>query len=106
MTHASDSTTKKYVGKFNVAGIHINKDKPLPLPVVPVAGEAREEIAEQAALGFQILAAASNPPIDPGYLYKQVDLHLTDSVSHNRFLHEDVPKLFDLDHKVGQIFWI
>ena len=32
VTHASDSTTKKYVGKFNVAGIHINKDKLLPLP--------------------------------------------------------------------------
>ena len=44
MTHASDSTTKKYVGKFNVAGIHINK-KPLPLPVIPIAGEAREDIA-------------------------------------------------------------
>ena len=87
-----------------MGGIQIIKDKPLSLPVVPVAGKARDNITEQAALGFQILAAASNPPIDPGYLYKQVDLHLTDSVSHNRFLYEDVPKLFDLDHKVGQIF--
>ena len=104
VTHASDSTTKKAVGKFNVSGIHINKDKPLPLPVVPVAGEARDDIAEQAALGFQILAAACNPPMDPSELYKQVDLHLTDSVSHNKFLFEDVPKLFNLDHKVGQIF--
>ena len=104
ITHASDSTTKKAVGKFHVSGIHINRQKALPLPIVPVAGEAREDIAEQAALGFQILAAACNPPMDPRDLYKEVDLHMTDSVSHNKFLHEDVPKLFDLDHHVGQIF--
>ena len=104
ITHASDSTTKKAVGQFNVAGVHVNKEKPLPLPVVPVAGEAREDVAEQVALGFQILAAACNPPIDPGELYKQVDLHITDSVAHNKFIHEDVPKLFDLDHDVGQVF--
>ena len=104
ITHASDSTTKKAVGKFHVSGIHLNNQKPLPLPVVPVSGETREDTADQAALGFQILAAACNPPMDPRDLYKEVDLHLTDSVSHNKFLHEDVPKLFDLDHKVGQIF--
>ena len=104
ITHASDSTTKKAVGKFHVSGIHINQQKPLPLPVVPVAGESREDIAEQAALGFHILAAACNPPIEPAMLYSKVDLHMTDSVSHNKFLYEDVPKLFDLDHTVGQIF--
>ena len=42
--------------------------------------------------------------MDPRDLYKEFDLHLSDSVSHNKFLHEDVPKLFDLNHKVGQIF--
>ena len=104
ITHASDSATKKAVGKFHVSGIHVNRQKALPLPIVPVSGEAREDIAEQAALGFQILAAACNPPMDPRELYKEVDLHMTDSVSHNKFLHEDVPKLFDLDHNVGQIF--
>lgn len=72
--------------------------------MVPVAGEAREETAEQAALGFQILAAACNPPMDPAELYRQIGLHMTDSVAHNKFLHEDVPKLFDLDFTVGQIF--
>ena len=91
---------KKAVGKFNVAGIHVNKSKPLPLPVVPVSGESRDNIAEQAALGFQILAASHDPPLDPADLYKQVDLHITDSVGHNEFLHEDVPKLFDLNHQV------
>ena len=46
LTHAGDSTTKRHVGKFYVSGIHINKDEPLPLPTVPVAGEAREEVAQ------------------------------------------------------------
>jgi hypothetical protein len=104
VTHASDSTTKKRVGKFNVAGIHFNKEAPLPLPVVPVAGEARGDVAEQAALGFEILAAASNPPKEPADLYKEVDLHMSDSVKHNKFLAEDVPLLFNLDHVVGQVF--
>ena len=45
LTHASDSTTKKGVGKFNVAGIHINRDVLLPLPTIAVAGESKEEIA-------------------------------------------------------------
>ena len=29
---------------------------------------------------------------------------MTDSVSHNKFLSEDIPKLFNLDHKPGQLF--
>ena len=40
ITHCMDSTTKKYVSKFAVSGIHINKENPLPLPTVPVAGES------------------------------------------------------------------
>lgn len=52
ITNATDSTTKEAVGKFNVSGVHVNRAKPLPLPVVPVASEAREEIADQAALSF------------------------------------------------------
>ena len=104
ITHAGHSTTKRHVGKFYVSGIHINKQTALPLPTVPVAREAREEIAQQAALGIEILAAAMDPPISPAEIYKSVDLHLTDSVSHNKFLSEDVPKLFNLDTKPGQIF--
>ena len=75
-THAADSTTKKGVGKFNVSGIHINKDILLPLPTIPVAGETKEEVAEQAALGFELLAVASGK--NPADLYKIMDLHLTD----------------------------
>ena len=76
----------------------------IPLPTVPVAGETREEIAAQAALGFEILAAAREPPITAKQLYKQVDAHMTDSVSRNKFLSEDLPKLLELDHKAGQLF--
>ena len=65
----------------------------LPLPTIPVAGESREEITAQAALGFQILSEASGK--DPGDLYTMVDLHMTDSTGHNKFIE---------DHKVGQIF--
>ena len=101
-THASDSTTKKGVGKFNVAAIHINRFELLPLPTIPVAGETKEEIAEQAAMGFHLLAMASGKTVEE--LYKVMDLHLTDSVSHNKFLSEEIPKLMDLDHKTGQIF--
>ena len=102
LTHSADSTTKRGVGKFNVSGIHVNREFVLPLPTIPVAGEAKEEIAEQAALGFQILAAASGK--DPGELYRSVDLHMADSTGHNKFLSEEVPKLLDLDHKAGQLF--
>ena len=29
---------------------------------------------------------------------------MTNSVSHNKFLSEDLPKLLELDHKAGQLF--
>jgi hypothetical protein len=47
--------------------------------------------------------AACDPPKDPAELYKETNLHLSDSVALNKFMAEDVPKLFNLDHKVGQI---
>ena len=103
LTHATDSTTKKHVGKFNVAGIHFNKVSHLPLPTVPVSGESRDQIAEQAALGFELLGASCEPPVSPAELYGLMDQHLTDSVFHNKFLGEDVPKLLNLETEVGQV---
>ena len=44
VTHATDSTTKKRVGKFAVSGIHIGRNAPFPLPVIPVGSEATEDI--------------------------------------------------------------
>ena len=100
-THASDSTTKKGVGKFNVAALHINRDEVLPLPTIPVAEESKDEIAEYADMGFHLLTVASGKTIEE--LYKVMDLHLTDSVSHNKFLSKEIQKLMDLDHKTGHI---
>ena len=84
ITHTSDSTTKKTVGKFIVLGIHINPNTIIPLPRVPVAGETREEVAQQAGLGFEILSDSREPSIKAAELYKEVDAHMTDSVSHNK----------------------
>ena len=36
VTHALNSTTKKYVGQFQVSGIHINKEEFILLPTIPV----------------------------------------------------------------------
>ena len=62
---------------------------------IPVAGETREDLAEQVALGFQILAAASGKPAEE--IYKDVDLHLSDSTNHNKHIGEDVAELFQMD---------
>ena len=32
MTHAGDSTAKRHVGKFYVSGLHMNKERAIPLP--------------------------------------------------------------------------
>ena len=101
IVHQSDSTTKKSVGKFSVSGLNVNGQM-IPLPTIPVAGETRDEIADQIALGFRILGAASGK--DAGDIYSLVDAHIPDSVSHNKGLGQDVPKLFNLDTIVGQLF--
>ena len=76
----------------------------ISLPTVPVASEAREAFAQQAALGIEILAAAGEPQIEAADLYKEIDVHMTDSVTQNNFLSEDIPKLFNLNHKPGKLF--
>ena len=68
-----------------------------------VSGEVREDINERAALGFHSLAVPCDPLMDPCNLYKQIAFHLSDSVSQNKFLHEDV--LFNLDHSIPHIFF-
>ena len=87
---------------FNAAGIYINNEIVMPLSTIPVLGESKEDITEQDALGFQILVADSGQ--DPSYLYTFTDLHFIDCVRHNKFLNEEVPKLLNLDHNIGQIF--
>ena len=53
-------------------------------------------------MGFELLALASGRKAED--LYKLMNLHLTDSVSHNKFLSKEIPKLFDMDFQTGQIF--
>ena len=56
ITHATDSTTKKRIGQFAGAGIHIGQNVPFPLPLFPICGEKTQDIAEQCNLVFEILA--------------------------------------------------
>ena len=87
---------------YQVSGIHINRGEFLPLPTIPVAGETREDLAEQVALGYQILSAASGKPAEE--IYKDVDLNLSDSTNRNKYIGEDVAELFKMDTKAGQVF--
>ena len=50
ITHAMDSTTKKGAGQFAVAGLHIGRDNPFPLPILSIHGEITDEIAMQVGL--------------------------------------------------------
>ena len=82
-THATDSTTKREIGKFSVAGIHIGNNVPFPLPLIPVSGESTNDIAEQCKLMFEILAVVDGKSC--GDLYNElIDIHMTDSTDHNK----------------------
>ena len=82
ITHASDSTTKKGVGKFMVQGLHIGQDNPYPLPLLSIYGETTEDIAMQVDMGFEILGAVRG--VSAKEIYKLVDVHMTDSTEHNK----------------------
>ena len=84
--------------------LHINNDEFLPLPTIPIAGETREEVADQVALGFQILGAASSK--NPSKIYNTVNQYLSDSVDHNKSVGEDVPAILGLDKKTDQTFCV
>ena len=102
ITHASDSTTKIHIGKFQVSGLHINKDTFLSLPTIPIAGEKHNEVADQVAVGFEILGAASGK--SPSEIYSKINMHLTDSVDHNKSIAKDVSEKFNLNKEPGQVF--
>ena len=84
-----------------MSGVQLNGHL-IPFPTIPVSGETKDELAEQVALGFQFLAAASG--IDAADIYEEVDAHMTDSTSHNKGLGANIAKLFNLDTIVGQLF--
>ena len=102
ITHATDSTTKRGVGQFAVAGIHIGQNVPFPLPLIPVSGESTKDIADQCSLMFQILAAVSDK--SEKEIYEQVDAHMTDSTEHNKGFAEIMKDMYNLDTAAGQLF--
>ena len=82
ITHCIDSTTKKRVGTFATQGIGINRNCPVPLPLISIAGETKEDIARQVDFGFEVLAAVQKREVKE--VYGEVDLHMTDSTVHNK----------------------
>lgn len=102
VTLASDSTTRKQVGKFIGMGLHFGKQSALPLPLMDISGETREDIAEQLGMGIEILSGVSGVNVND--LMAMVDDLLTDSVDHNKHVNTLLQQMFDLDTPPGQIF--
>ena len=103
LTHATDSTTKKGIGSFAASGIHIGKNVPFPLPLIPICGEATTDIADQCSLMFEILAVVDG--MTPESLYDElIDAHMTDSTEHNKGFAVILQQMFDLDSPKGQLF--
>ena len=102
VTAAIDSTTKKGVGQFATQGISIGRDTPIPLPLLPICGESTKDVAEQVAMGMEVLAAVKGIPARD--VYKLVDTHMTDSVSHNKGINTVLAELYDIEKPAGQLF--
>ena len=102
ITAAIDSTTKRGVGQFATQGIHIGRNDPVPLPLMGISGESTQDVALQVDFAMEILAAVSGKTAQE--VYKNIDVHMTDSVSHNKGIAVELQKLYDLDEPAGQIF--
>ena len=82
VTHASDSTTKKGAGQFIVQALHVGQTTQIDLPILPIYGETAEDIAIQADMGLEILAASKG--ITAKEVYSLVDVHMADITAHNK----------------------
>ena len=102
LTHFTDSTTKKGVGKFAAQGIHIGRDAPYPLPILPIDRETTEDVAMQVSMGLSMVAVVRGVTSDE--IYKMVDTHMTDATEHNKGLAEVLQEMYDLDRPAGQLF--
>ena len=102
ITHSSDSTTKKGAGQFIVQALHIGQAQQIDLPILPIYGETSEDIAIQADMGMEILAASKG--MSSKEIYSLVDVHMTDSTAHNKEIASCLSELYDLDTTAGQIF--
>ena len=102
ITHASDSTTKKGAGQFIVQALHVGQSRQIDLPILPIYGETAEDIAIQADMGMEILAASKG--MSSKEIYSLVDVHMTDSTAHNKEIASCLADLYDLDTPAGQIY--
>ena len=102
ITLASDSTTRRDVGKFIGMGVHIGKEGSLTLPLLGIGSESREDIALQLSMGLEQLSICSGVAVKE--LLEQVDVLFTDSVDHNKGVNFILQEMFDLDKPPGQLF--
>lgn len=102
ISYATDSTTRKSVGKFAPCGLHISKEEYLPLLTLPVGSEVRENNAEAVVTSFDLLAVGSSATKEE--LYQNVDVHLTDSTAHNKSVTKIVADKMHREEAAGAIF--
>ena len=93
---------RKAGGQFIGQGIHIGQETTLPLPLLPICGETREEIASYLGIGLEILSAVSGVEVE--VLASKVDVLLTDTTEHNKEVNVILQELYQLDKPAGQIF--
>ena len=84
------------------SGTHIGQGTALPLPLLPICGETREDVAAQLGMGLEILSAVSGVPVEE--LAKQMDALLTDSTEHCKGVNVILMEMFELDKPAGQLF--
>ena len=101
LTHSTDSTTSKVVETFAPVGIHVNRNEYLPLPILPITSETRNNTADSIATDFSLLEAASETPAEQ--IYSKIDVHITDSTSHNKEIAENLVETFHKKEIAGQI---
>ena len=102
LTWAQDSTTRKQVGTYSVSGLHFGKELVIPLPTLSVTSETAANVADTHSAHLEILAAASGTSASE--LYQSVDCHMTDSVSHNKRIGQDLAEKYGRDEPAGQVF--
>ena len=102
ITHTGDSTTKKEAGQFIVQGLSVGQETSFDLPILPVFGETKEDIALQCDMALEILAASKK--LEAKDIYSQVDAHMTDSTEHNKGIAPILAELYDLEKPAGQLF--
>ena len=102
ITHTIDSTTRKVVGTFAGQGVQVGQEAPFPLPLIVIQGETTQDIAQQVDFGFEVLAKIKG--VETKEIYKEVDVHMTDSVEHNKGIAKVLQELYNLDKPAGQLF--